>query len=105
MTIANDVIERLKTKYGEVWTFSRGAYDFVLRCPESVEFRRYTIAVAEDRSKVWDAQEILAKHAVVYPEDPVLSEILEKRAMLIPAIAAQAASIAGEEEKLEAKKA
>jgi hypothetical protein len=103
--IAKDIVDRLKAKYGEVWTFTRGAYDFVLRCPESSEFRRYTMAVAEDRSRVWDAQEVLAKHAVVFPEDPELSEILEKRAMLIPAIAGQAADIAGEAEKLEAKKA
>jgi hypothetical protein len=104
MTIAQEEIERLRAKHGEVWIFRRGPYEIVFRCPEALEFRRYTIAVAEDRAKLWDAQELLVKHAVVHPDTATLEDILARRPMLLHALADQIGAVAAEEERIDARK-
>ena len=106
MQPTNEDIDKAKAQHGgEVWTLRRGAYGFVLRCADGIELRKYTMSVADDRKNVWDAQERLVRHAVVWPASERLAEVLEKRAGLIPWLANEAANIASEIEETEAKKA
>jgi hypothetical protein len=105
MTIATDTLDALRQKHGEVWTLERAGKDYVLRCPEAAEYRRFLVTVADDRKALFDAQERLARHAVVLPDAATLSALLERRPGLVPWLAGEAANIAADLEETEAKKA
>jgi hypothetical protein len=100
-----ETVESLKSKHREVWMLRRGERGYVLRCPEAAEYRRYLSTVADDRKMLFDAQDRLARHAVVFPEPAELGTILELRPGLVPWLADAAANIAADMDEIEAKKA
>ena len=56
MNPSPETLESLKAKYGEVWTLRRRDRVYVLRCPETSEYRRYLATLTEDRKLIFDAR-------------------------------------------------
>src|SRR6476619_2626620 len=105
MAIEETKLADLKQKHGNVWTLKRGEFDIAFRKPTQMEYREYSMAIATDRSNLFDASQRIAQSCIVYPDTKAAEALLNDYPGLVLDLGGVVSVIASLSAKGDAKKA